>query len=391
MTSQEEAIALCQAMVQSRSYSGEEQGVALILKHYFEQAGFNQAYLDEFGNAIGVINGQDPGPTLVFDGHMDTVPVPEPGLWTQAPFGGDIIGERLYGRGTSDMKGGLAAAAAAAAAYARQTQRQFAGRIVVAGTVYEELCEGLASSYIWQAFRPDYVIISEASELNLKIGQRGRAEIVLETLGTPAHSAHPEQGNNAVYAMCKAINALTSLPLPSHPLLKDGLLVLTDIKSDPYPGSSCVPAGCRATFDRRTLTGETRESILAPLQACLDELAATDPSVRATVSYAQGQGRSYTGLTYAVEKYFPAWLFSPDDPFVRRSLAALDQAGLHADISAYEFCTNGSYYAGFKGIPTLGYGPSQEKLAHTVDEYIELSQLRQAVQGNQAIIKALLA
>ncbi|NJP40310.1 YgeY family selenium metabolism-linked hydrolase [Oscillospiraceae bacterium HV4-5-C5C] len=391
MSMQDKAIALCQAMVQCRSYSGQEEGVARILKQFFEQSGYDQAYLDEFGNAIGVINGSHPGPTLVFDGHMDTVPVPDPALWTQEPFGARIAGDRLYGRGTSDMKGGLAAAAAGAAAFAQATRRRFSGRIVVAGTVYEELCEGLASSYIWQAFRPDYVIIAEASELNLKIGQRGRAEIVLETTGTTAHSAHPEQGNNAVYSMCKAIQALTSLPLTRHPLLKESLLVLTDIKSEPYPGSSCVPAGCRATFDRRTLTGETRESILAPLQACLDELAARDPQVKATVSYARGHGCSYTGMTYEVEKYFPAWLFSPEDAFVSRSLAALDEAGLHADISAYEFCTNGSYYAGFKGVPTLGYGPSQEKLAHTVDEYIELSQLRQAVQGNQAILKALLS
>ena len=114
--------------------------------------------------------------------------------------------------------------------------------------------------------RPDIVVIGEASGCNVKIGQRGRAEIVVETFGVPAHSANPEKGVNAVYAMCRVVEAIRALPTSEHPVLGKGILELTDIKSSPYPGSSVVPAYCRATYDRRLLVGETPESVLAPLR-----------------------------------------------------------------------------------------------------------------------------
>jgi putative selenium metabolism hydrolase len=383
-------IKLCQDLVRVKSYSGEEEIVAGVLKAFFEEQGFDEITTDSCGNIIGVINGNRPGPTLVFDGHIDTVPVPDANKWSEDPFGAEIKGTRIYGRGTSDMKGGVAAMAMATSVFAKKTNRDFCGKIVIAGIVHEELFEGVASKYVCDAYSPDYVVIGEASDLNLKIGQRGRAEIVIETFGTPAHSAHPEKGNNAVYSMCKVIEAVNNIPLVNHPLLKQGILVLTDIKSDPYPGSSCVPAYCRATYDRRTVVEETKESVLAPILACIKELEEKDPKIKAKASYASSSNLCYTGKLVSAEKFFPAWLYNENDDFIQACLSELREDGFNPEIAIYDFCTNGSYYAGVKGIKTIGLGPSKEYLAHTIDEYIEISQLKDAVVCYMSVLKALM-
>ena len=385
-----EVIDLCRALIRAKGYSGEEVDAAGVLKNFFVQKGFDEVAVDEAGNVVGVINGNRPGPCLLFDGHIDTVPVDE-AAWSVDPFGAEERDGRLYGRGTSDMKGAVAAMAVASARFAQSTGRNFAGKVVVAGIVQEELFEGVASRFVGEAYRPDYVVIGEASNLNLKIGQRGRAEIVVETFGVTAHSAHPETGVNAIHSMMKAIEAIGCLLVQEHPLLHQGILVLTDIKSEPYPGSSCVPAYCRATYDRRTLVGETRESVLAPIRQYLDRLAREDPTFRAKVSYAAGSGRCYTGKRISAEKFFPAWLYDANEPFVQRCLESLREDGFDPDIAVYDFCTNGSYYAGEAGIRVIGLGPSREDLAHKVDEYIEISQLSGAVGSYMAVMRALLA
>lgn len=142
----------------------------------------------------------------------------------------------------------------------------------------------------------NYVIIGEASELNLKIGQRGRAEIVVETFGKPAHSANPQAGINAVYKMAQLIDKIRTITPPTHPVLGHGILELTDIKSSPYPGASVVPDYCRATYDRRLLVGETKESVIAPLENVPQNLSRRIRSLR-PVSPTLWAESCYTGAT----------------------------------------------------------------------------------------------
>ncbi len=383
-------IKLCQDLVKEKSYSGEEQNVAQVLKKFFEEQNFDEITVDACGNVIGIMNGNIKGPCIVFDGHIDTVPVIDVKDWSVDPFGAEIINNRIYGRGTSDMKGGLSAMALAVANFANATNRNFPGKIVVAGIVHEELFEGVASKYICDAYNPDYVVIGEASELNLKIGQRGRAEIAIETFGTPAHSAHPENGNNAVYSMCKIIDAINKLPLVSHPLLNQGIMVLTDIKSDPYPGASCVPAYCKASYDRRTIINETKESVLKPILDCIRKLEKEDPKIKAKASYVEDYNKCYTDKMLGAQKFFPAWLYDETDDFIQDCLSELKKDGFNPEVTIYDFCTNGSYYAGEKGVKTIGLGPSKENLAHTIDEYIEINQLIGAANSYNSILKALM-
>lgn len=386
----QELLALAKGLVTKQSYSGCEGAAAAELKAYMERAGFDEVLTDRYGNVIGKIKGNRPGPKVLFDGHIDTVPVANPDAWIHDPFAGEIVDGKLYGRGTSDMKGAVASFAAAASFFAQDTGRDFAGEVYVDGAVHEECFEGVASRSISEIVKPDYVVIGEASLCNLKIGQRGRAEIVVETFGVPAHSANPEKGVNAVYEMCKVVDAIQKLPCTEHPVLGKGILELTDIKSTPYPGASVVPSYCRVTYDRRLLVGETKESVLAPLQSLIDEMMAQDPKLKAKVSYAVGEESCYTGETIQGERFFPGWLYSENDDFVQDILKELHAVGQTPDVTHYSFCTNGSHYAGEAGIKTVGLGPSPENLAHTDDEYIELEQMYKVCESYQAIMRALL-
>ena len=388
---EQEVIELCRQLIRHQSLSGDEAAVVGCLKEAFERLGFDGCTVDKYGNVIGEIRGKRPGRRVLLDGHIDTVPVGEPGRWQHDPFGGELADGRIYGRGASDMKGAVAAMAGAAAFFGGDTSRDFAGTVYVAGVVHEECFEGVAAREISRSIQPDVVVIGEASELNLKIGQRGRAEIVVETLGRPAHSANPQTGVNAVYHMARLIERLRSLPTPDHPILGPGILELTDIKSSPTPGASVVPSACRATYDRRLLVGEDREGVLAPLRAAIAELAAEIPEFKASATYAAGSERCYTGEVIAEERFFPGWLFAEDAPFVQQALTGLRGAGLKPKVTHYAFCTNGSHYAGEAGIATLGFGPSPENLAHTIDESIDIAQLLGAARGYYGILGALLA
>ncbi|MFA9463413.1 MAG: YgeY family selenium metabolism-linked hydrolase [Velocimicrobium sp.] len=387
---QKEVMELCKKMIQARSYSGEEQLVVNVLKSFFEGNEFDEVIVDDYGNIIGHICGKTKGPSILFDGHMDTVLVTNEEEWIHAPFAAEIEDGKIYGRGTSDMKGALAAMACAAASFAKQTKKEFAGDIYVAGVVHEECFEGVAARSISQLVKPDYVIIGEASSLNLKVGQRGRAEIVLETHGKPAHSANPEKGINAVYKMAKIIEEIRKLVPPVHPVLGLGIMELTDIKSSPYPGASVVPEYCRATYDRRLLVGETKADVLEPIKALIDKMKAKDCELKATVSYAMGKECCYTKKEITGERFFPGWLYDRDEDYIQKIKHELEGQGYAPDITQYNFCTNGSHYAGEAGIKTIGFGPSHENLAHTVDEYIEIEQLIGACDGYYYILKALL-
>ena len=374
-------LAFTQALVRQRSLSGEEAPVIQLVTDEMRALGFDRVWVDANGSAIGVVEGARPGPTLLLDAHCDTVGIAAGVPWQHDPFGAQVEGSRLYGRGTSDMKGALAGMVQAAGSLDRA---KLAGRVAVSATVMEEVLEGVSLQSVMDAVQPDMVIIGESTELKVNHGGRGRAEIHLEAIGRPAHSSTPHLGVNAVHLMLAAIQAVEAVPLPSDDLLGPALLALTDIISDPYPAYSVTPSRCRVTYDRRLLAGETNAGVL-------DALRALPAMASVNVKLAEGAHNTYTGVTLRSEKFFPAWKLAADHPLVMRALAGLQTTGQDPQLGAYRFCTNAAYSAGIAGVPTIGYGPSAEGLAHIIDEYIELDQLIGAAQGYAALIATLLA
>ncbi|APF21128.1 YgeY family selenium metabolism-linked hydrolase [Clostridium butyricum] len=390
----EELIKLCQDIIKIQSYSGNEGKLVKFLEKKMKECGFDDVIVDKYGSIIGKIKGKRPGNKVLFDAHIDTVPAEDSEKWSHDPFGAVIEDGRIYGRGTSDMKGSLSAMIIAAKYFAKDNNKDFPGEIYISGVVHEECFEGVASRNISEYVKPDYVVIGEASHLNLKIGQRGRAEVVVETFGVPAHSANPEKGVNAVYSMAEIINKLQEIPYEEDEFLGKGILELTDIKSSPYPGASVVPSYCKATYDRRLLVGETKESVLKPIveliEELIEELRKNKPNVDYKVSYARGKEKCHTGTFIEGERFFPAWCYDENEVFVKNTYEKLKSIGIMPKITNYSFCTNGSHYAGEAGIKTIGFGPSKENIAHTIDEYIEIEQLEKACKGYYVIMDSLL-
>ncbi|MFA5513987.1 MAG: YgeY family selenium metabolism-linked hydrolase [Sphaerochaetaceae bacterium] len=383
-------IDLCTKMIQTPSMSGREKDLVNLLKREMVSLGFDSVNVDCMGNIVGKIEGKKGGKTVLMDGHLDTVPIANRSSWSVEPFGGEIKEGKIYGRGASDMKGALAAMIYAASLLKKEGSLK--GDLYVSGTVYEELAEGYSLEPVLEATNPNIVIIGEATNLNLNVGQRGRAQIVLNTYGVPAHSANPHKGVNAVLQMMVLLEEINKIASPLCPYLGRGELVLTDIISSPYPGASVIPEVCKVTFDRRLLTGETKKSVLKPFLQLIDRLTNENSYFKADVKIDTIPINTYAKHKGIHESFVPAWLLDRSSELVRNSLDALKRIGLtDSEIGTYSFCTNGSRSAGIRNIPTLGFGPSLEHQAHVVDEYIEIDQLTKACSGYMALAKVLTA
>ena len=346
-------IEFCQQAVRIPSPSGQEREVAQLMKRKMEEYGFDEVLIDRYGSVLGRMRGRRPGKTILLDGHIDNVDVIDADEWTHDPFGGEIDQGRIYGRGTSDMKGSVTAMISAVAHFAEDSGRDFAGEICVSCTVHEECFEGVSSREITRLAKPDFVIIGEATSTTVKIGQRGRAEVVVETEGVSCHSSNPDKGVNAVYHMMAVIEEIRRIIPNEHPILGKGILELTDIISSPYPGASVVPALCRATFDRRTLTGENEAVILGQVEEAIARAREKIPGLKARTYLAEGKEVCWTGEPIAAKRYFPAWLIDEDNEYVQKALAGLKKAGIEAPISHFSFCTS----VARPGFPALATAP----------------------------------
>jgi acetylornithine deacetylase/succinyl-diaminopimelate desuccinylase-like protein len=264
---------------------------------------------------------------------------------------------------------------------------RLSGSLMVAGTVFQEKFEGVASRAVAMKCSPDFVVTGEASGLELVRGQRGRAELLLETRGRMAHSSHPEYGINAADALVRLLAAIGREFRPSSdPFLGEGILVLVHLSSGPEEGTGAIPDRARAVFDRRLLEGETKEGVICELHEILNRMARGDASLEWKLSVASSEDRCYTGIPIQAEHFAPAWVLTEDHPFLDLARAGLEGMGIAPVVSDRPgFGTNGCFYGGRMRLPTVAFGPSSAGLAHVVDEYIELGQLYGACRGYYGI------
>lgn len=384
---EQELSGFCQDLLRSPSLSGAEREVGRRVAEAMRSHGYDEVTVDAYGNVIGQVRFGKPGPALLLEAQMDHVETGDFTRWSQYPYGAFIRGTRLYGRGASDQKGCLAAMVMAGAFLKEDQASRLSGSLTVAGTVFQEKFEGVASRVVAMQCSPDFVVTGEASSLELVRGQRGRAELLLETTGRMAHSSHPEFGINAADGMVRLLAAITRDFRPSSdPFLGEGILVLVHLSTAPEDGAGAIPERARAVFDRRLLAGETKEGVLARLEAILERAAAGDPTLQWKLSVASSEDRCYTGIPIRAEHFAPAWVLEENHPFLESACAGLEGMGLEPRVSwGPGFGTNGCFYGGTMHLPTVAFGPSSAGLAHAVDEYIELDQLYGACRGYYGI------
>jgi len=387
MSEHEGVVELTRRLVAARSDAtvGEQQAVE-VARAAMVELGYQGVKIDALGNLTGSMPGSAGTGCVVLDGHADTVGVGDASAWASDPYVMEQRGTRLYGRGVSDMKGSIAAMIFGVA---RLKDDPVACDVVVSVSVAEELVEGYALGHVLDRFAPKAVVIGESTSMALARAQRGRAEVLVETFGVPAHSSTPQLGRNAIKPMVTLVNLLSNLPMPADELLGPAILEVTDIISHPYPALSVIPEHCMATFDRRMLVEETEEDVLAEVQAILDAYVWDDPSLDARASIAVDRFNTYTGFQVEAPNCAPAWRMTDDAPIVQAGIEALTHAGLLPILSHYSFCTNGSESAGRRGIPTIGFGPGDEAEAHRIDESLEVSHLFAAVTGYEMLAREL--
>lgn len=357
---------LASRLIAIPSLSGEEGKVADLVAAAMLEAGFRDVKRTPLGSVVGIAG--PPGDVAaLFDAHMDVVP--PTGSWTEDPFTPTIRDDRLYGRGATDTKGGLAAAIVGVGAAAARLGRP----VAVSSTVLEETIEGVALGEVLDLVEPDAVVICEPSSLQVKIAQRGRIEIRLEARGVPAHAAHPERGSNPIDHMARALRILAQTDPPEDDQLGPGILVATDVVSDPFPSISLIPRTVTVRFDRRTLPGEESGRVLEDLVRTVDHVAPGRFSAWATSDTVT----AYTGATIAPRRVLAPWRIDPEHPLVQTCLRAVTTAGAVPELGVWGFCTNGSESAG-RGIPTIGFGPGRESDAHLEDESVSVTELQTA-------------
>jgi len=367
-----DAVELTQKLVRIPGLSGQEAEVADAVEQAMRDLGFREVSRDRFGAVVGLVGPEGAPVSLLFDGHMDVVPVV--GEWSVDPFGGEIRDGRLWGRGSTDMKSGLAAAICGVAAAAREGE--LTSQVAVSATGFEEVMEGVSLGAVMDALQPRAVVICEPTSLVLTTAQRGRMEVLLTIHGKPSHAAYPERGINAIDFAARALRALDAMKPVSDPELGKGILVATDIISDPHPSVSMLPNSVTIRFDRRTLVGESREDILDAMSAALraDNIGGFDLKVN------DAEVTSYTNEAFSPQRWLPAWRLDRDHDLVKAALGAIRQAGHEPELGVFSFCTNGSESAGVRKIPTIGFGPGAASDAHIIDESVDIGEIASAAE-----------
>ena len=360
-----------QDIIRIPSLSSEEGAVIERARQEMLRIGYDEVTVDPMGNLLGRIGN---GPRVIaFDGHIDTVDVGDPELWDRDPHSGDIEDGILYGRGTSDMKGGVASSIYAGAILKKRGIPENVTFYATA-TVQEEDCDGLCWQYIINEdkLRPDLVVITEPTSLRIYRGHRGRMELEVHTSGISCHGSAPERGDNAVYKMAGIIADIEKLNeelQPRDPLGK-GTVTISEIRST-SPSLCAVADGCTIHLDRRLTIDETEDTSVAEILAL--------PSVQkaaATVTVLDYAVPSHTGLTYPTRKYYPTWEIAESEPEVQAAMTAyVDAFDKEPEVGHWTFSTNGVATAGMHHIPTVGFGPGHEHFAHAPNEQTEVEHL----------------
>ena len=257
-----------QDIIRIPSLSSQEGAVIERIREEMLKIGYDEVTVDPMGNILGRIGS---GPRVIaFDGHCDIVDVGDPDLWDRDPYSAEIEDGILYGRGTSDMKGGVASSVYAGALLKKRGVPDNVTFYATA-TIQEEDCDGLCWQYIVNegGLRPDLVVITEPTSLRIYRGHRGRMEIEVHTSGVSCHGSAPERGDNAVYKMAGIIADIEKLNerLPPRDPLGKGTVTISEIRST-SPSLCAVADGCTIHLDRRLTIGETEETAVAEILAC---------------------------------------------------------------------------------------------------------------------------
>jgi acetylornithine deacetylase/succinyl-diaminopimelate desuccinylase family protein len=317
-------------------------------------------------NVVSQLNGQAGGKTMIWNGHFDVVPPGED--WDSDPFSGEFKDGYIYGRGASDMKSGVAAMIVALGAL-KKAGAPFQGRIVFQAVGDEEtgsdagtLCmirRGIGAG-------ADWAIVSEPTNLQVAIGNRGLRWLEVTVKGRASHAGRPHVGANAIHAAARIINELERLEFKAHhPLFEipHPNLSVTMIQSGTKV--NIIPERCTFSIDRRLMPGEASESILQEIKEVLKKCAPEGISSEVRVTH---------------EGWDP-YAIDPSSPLVKGLCQVIEEVvGQFPQIKGKAGCTDASHLYHKAGVPSVCFGPGFEDLAHKANERVALEKVVQAAR-----------
>ena len=355
-----------------------------------KKLGFDEFRFDKMGNTIGRIGN---GPkVLLYDSHIDTVGVGDRNEWGWDPFIGKVEDGILYARGACDEKGSTPGMVHGLA-IARDLGLLEGYTAYYFGNM-EEWCDGIGPNAFVEAdpkVRPDFVVIGEPTKMNVYRGHKGRIELKITASGRSAHAAVHFLGDNAVYKMASIINLIRELDrrfrfgMGKHPVLGHPSIAITDAVARTN-SLNAVPNQFTIYIDRRITINEPHDEVIDQIKGLIPDYLQKEIIVEELYS----EVPSYTGFVFPLTKYFPAWLQEESHPLVQAGLKTIqDLWGENRPLGTWDFSTNGTYWAGKAGIPSIGFGPGDEETAHTMVENVSLEDMVSATEFYAYLPKSL--
>jgi acetylornithine deacetylase/succinyl-diaminopimelate desuccinylase family protein len=364
---------LLMEMVKAPSHPGvprQEEAAALALAAYLRERGLPADLVEVREgrpNVVASIAGPKPGPHLLFCGHLDTVP---PNAGSPADFfSAAIRDERMFGRGTVDMKGALAAMAGALGDI-RDSGGLASGRVTLAAVIDEEMESLGAEALIRSGFQADGAVIGEPTGNRVAIGHKGLEWLEVGFTGRAAHGSTPEAGISAIAAAAHFVSLVERELVPSFERRRDPVLGLPAINMGTIHGGqqpSMVAADCTIQLDRRWVTTETIDRVFGDVESILAKVREARPGLKTRLERMPG------GM--ATMLHGPL-VIDPAHPLVGAALGAFGDLGRAvAPTSVFPAWTDGALLSREAGIPTLVWGPGELALAHSAEESVPLDEI----------------
>ncbi len=359
-------------LVQIKSLSTKEKGVVFEIKRMMEEANFDEVKIDGLGNIIGRIG---KGKKIIaIDGHVDTVDTGNLENWESDPLSGMIKDNYVYGRGSVDQKGGVASFITAGKIL-KEIGLQKDVTVYFIGSVIEEDCDGLCWKYIVEEdkIKPDCVVVTEPTNMNIYRGQRGRMEIAVSFYGVSAHGSAPERGKNAICMASRAALEIEKLNerLAYDNFLGKGSVTISEIVSK-SPSLCAVADFARIHLDRRLTWGED-------IDLAVEQINEIVKNENAKVEVLEYKEKAFTGLEYGMKKYYPTWVIEENHQIIKTGAKVFeDLFNSKPMIDKWTFSTNGVVINGIYKIPVIGFGPGNEVLAHAPNERVPIEHLVKA-------------
>lgn len=380
-------IDLARRLIQTQSPPGEEEAIADLVLSEMHRVGYDDAWRDDAGNVIGVLRGAGMGTSVQFNTHLDHVSAGDLSLWARPPFEAVIEDGVLYGRGASDIKGAMAAQISLVPVLNAAGMRP-AGDVYVVAVVLEEV-GGFGSRHLAQTLPTDIAVIGEASNNELRRGHRGRVLVQVSFTGLSAHASAPERGRNPHFAAARFLLQVEKLQMRSHPTFGGSSVSPTWYETDQSSGN-VTPGTVSVYLDWRNVPGESEADVIALIEPIVREVEKSVEGVSGDMTVHGRPISTYTGMSDTMPSTLP-FETAADDPALMTAKEALESVlGRDVPVGTWTFATDGGHLHQH-GVTTLGFGPSEERFAHTIHDQVSMVQLKEALVGNSALALALTA